>query len=48
MKKKIEKIEKNIEKLNSIEEKNYKRLKTSLKRIDFWAKKALKSIERSD
>ena len=48
MKKKIEKIEKNIEKLNSIEEKNYRKLKVSLKRIDFWAKKALKTIERSD
>ena len=48
MKKKIEKIEKNIEKLNSIEEKNYRKLKISLKRIEFWAKKALKSIERSD
>lgn len=48
MKKKIEKIGKNIEKLNSIDEKNYRKLKVSLKRIEFWAKKALKSIERSD
>lgn len=48
MKKKIEKIEKNIEKLNSIDEKNYRKLKVSLKRIEFWTKKALKSIERSD
>lgn len=48
MNKKIEKIEKNVEKLNSIDEKNYRKLKVSLKRIEFWAKKALKSIERSD
>ena len=48
MNKKIEKIEKNVEKLNSIDEKNYRKLKISLKRIEFWAKKALKSIERSD
>lgn len=48
MKKKIEKIEKSIKKLDSIDEKNYRKLKVSLKRIDFWAKKALKSIERSD
>ena len=48
MNKKIEKIEKNIGKLNSIEEKKYRKLKVSLKRIEFWAKKALKTIERSD
>lgn len=47
MNKKIEKIEKNVQKLNSIDTKNNKKIKKSLRKIDFWAKKALKSIERS-
>ena len=41
MNKYLEKIKKNIDKINE------KNLKIRLKIIRFWAKKALKSIERS-